>query len=181
MRDQEVRRIVVIGNSCGGKTRMSRALAQVYGLPLTHVDSIQFLPGMKIRPHAESIEFLRNVQRQDFWVIDGYGPLDILEDRLDLATHILFIDFPLWRHLWWCTRRHIKNLWSRREELPQGCSERSWSHIKKTYKSILQVDSKMKPEMLRILHRDKYRNKIFVIRQISEWSQVAQKGLASFL
>lgn len=162
-------KIAVVGNSCSGKTVLSRKLAQKMNLPLTHVDSIQFLPGMKIRPHKESIQQLQAIQQQNDWIIDGYGPLDILEERFRLADKIVFIDFPLWRNFWWCTKRQIQNLWSTRAELPEGCDERSFKHITKQYKSIWKAHKLMRPELLRILKRKDLDEKVIHIRTLGEW------------
>ena len=149
-----MQKIAIIGNSGGGKTALARHLGQLYGLPVTHVDSIQFLPGMKIRPHAESIQILSEIQTREAWIIDGYGPLDILTGRLALADQIYFIDLPIWRHFWWCTKRQVKNIFSRRAELVEGCNELTFEHTKKLYQSLWQVHTKMRPEMLRILGRE---------------------------
>ncbi|MBV2169807.1 MAG: hypothetical protein KUL82_13970 [Bdellovibrio sp.] len=182
MTDQEtkakaVKRIAVVGNAGGGKTTLSRRLAEIHCLPLTHVDAIQFVAGMKIRPHAESIAILNQVQNQDSWIVDGYGPLDIIEKRFLLADHIVFIDFPLWRHYWWCTKRQIKNLWSRRQELPEGCEERNLSHTLKLYKTLWRVHKQMRPELLRIFGREKLRSKMVYIRTKADWDRVFRKGI----
>lgn len=170
------RRIAVIGNAGAGKTVLSRQLAKLYQLPLTHVDSIQFIEGMKIRPHKESIALLTEIQNQPTWIIDGYGPLDIIERRFQLADQIVLIDFPLWRHYWWATKRQIKNLWSPREELPQGCSETSWEQTKKLYKTIGNVHRLMRPELLRILNRENLKGKVVWIRDVSQLRHLSKSG-----
>ncbi|MGE5086284.1 MAG: hypothetical protein ACM3MG_08300 [Bacillota bacterium] len=155
---------------------MSRNLAEVYNLPLIHVDSIQFISGMKIRPHKESIEILLGYEEQEKWIIDGYGPLDIIVKRFGKADKIVFIDFPLWRHYWWCTKRQIKNLWSPRPELPEGCDERSWEHTIKLYKTLWRVHKQMRPELIRILNREHLRNKVVTVRTYAQWKELAKKG-----
>lgn len=172
-----VRKIAIIGNSGGGKTRLARRLGALHGLPVTHVDSIQFLPGLKIRPHVQSIEILDEVQTHDAWIIDGYGPLDILEERLALADKIIMIDFPFWRHAWWCAKRQVQNFWSPRAELPPGCPETSWAQTRRLFKALRNVHQKMRPEMIRILQRPAHRDKVLWIRTVGEWNALHQNGV----
>ncbi len=175
--DFSVDKLTIIGNAGTGKTTLSRRLAVLYGLPLIHVDSIQFVPNMKIRRHAESIAVLNEIMSQDKWLIDGYGPLDILEKRFALADKIVLIDLPLWRSYWWCSKRQIKSLWKKRSELPEGCNEASLEHTVKLYKTLWQVHTKMRPELLRILSRDNCKNKVLYIRNMAEWDSLFEKGL----
>lgn len=173
----EVKKIAVVGNAGGGKTKLSRQLSSFYKLPLTHVDSIQFLPGMVIRPHKESIAILDDIQKQSAWIIDGYGPLDIIVKRFELADVIVFIDLPLWRHYWWCTKRQFCNLWSRRDELPEDCNEATWAHTMKLYRTLWRVHKQMRPELLRIFSRESLKNKVIYIRSLQEWKKVAECGI----
>lgn len=174
--ENHIKKIAVIGNAGGGKTALSRHLARYYDLPLVHVDSIQFIPGMKIRPYKESISLLLEHEAQEKWIIDGYGPLDIIEKRFLKSDRIVFIDFPIWRHYWWCTKRQIQNLWSRRSELPEGCDERSWEHTVKLYKTLWRVHKQMRPELIRILNRENLRDKVVTIHTLSQWKTLARQG-----
>ena len=162
-------KISVIGNAGGGKTVLSRRLAARYNIPLTHVDGIQFLPGMQIRPHQESIQILRKVQSGSRWLIDGFGPLDILVERLKVSDKIVFIDFPIWRHYWWCTKRQFKNIFSGRIELPEGCNEATFAQTLKLYKTLWQVHTKMRDEMKRILSRPEFSQKLTLIHSLDEY------------
>lgn len=172
-----IEKIVIVGNAGGGKTTLSRKLASFHNLPLIHVDSIQFLPGMKIRHFPESIKMLIEIQDQSAWIIDGYGPLDIIEKRFERADRIVFIDFPLWRHYWWCAKRQVQNFWSRRIELPEGCSELSWSHTLKLFRSLSIVHRQMRPELLRIFTRPKNANKVIFVRNLKEWNHLYRNGI----
>lgn len=176
-RVQSFQKIAVVGNAGGGKTTLSRRLVELYGLPLTHVDSIQFVAGMKVRPHKESIALLTEIQTQAAWIMDGYGPLDIIEARFQLADKIVFIDFPLWRHYWWCTKRQIRSLWWRREELPEGCDEATFQHTLKLFKTLWRVHHQMRPELLRIFSRESLRGKVHFIRTHRDWRKVYTSGL----
>lgn len=177
MNPSEVKRIAVIGNSGGGKTGLSRKLAEQHKLPVTHIDSIQFLPGMIIRPLDETRSVLNELTAKDQWLIDGYGPLDLLEPRLLRATHIVFIDFPIWRHYWWCTKRQIKSILVKRAELPDGCNEVTLQHTIKLFKTLWRVHTKMRPEMLKILNRPVFASKTRHIHSLRDWQQVADRGV----
>lgn len=172
-------KVAVVGNIAGGKTELSRRLARIHNMTVTHVDSLQFLPGMKIRPLDETRQALRTVTEQVEWLIDGYGPLDLIEKRFKAADFVIFVDFPIWRHYWWCTKRQIKNLWSRREELPEGCDEFTYAHTVKLYKTLWQIHTKMRPELLRIFAREHFKNKIIYVRNLRDWQTLAEKGLMS--
>jgi len=176
MSQKAPQKIAVVGNIAGGKTRLSQVLAARYELPLTHVDSLQFLPGMKMRPLPETRQALLMVSTQEKWLIDGYGPLDLIEKRFQAADLVVYIDFPIWRHFWWLTKRQISNLWSRRSELPEGCSELTWEHTRKLYKTLWQIHTKMRPELLRIFARENLRQKVLIIRTVKQWHEVFEKG-----
>ena len=174
----KLKKIVIIGNAGSGKTTLARKLGRLMNLPVTHVDSIQFLSGMQIRPHRESIQMLTEIQNRDDWIIEGYGPLDMIEKRFQAADKIIYIDFPIARHYWWCAKRQLKNAFSQREELPEGCNEFTWAQTKKLYRSIGQEYKKMRPELLRILER-KHAGKVLFIRTYSEYKQLSLTGLQS--
>lgn len=178
MANEAPRKVVIIGNIAGGKTRLSRKLSTLHSLPLTHIDSIQFLPGMQMRPLADTRTALNSVTSQDAWIVDGFGPLDLLEKRFALADKIVFIDLPLWRHYWWAIKRQFFiNLFTRRSELPEGCNEMTWAHTQKLFKTLRQVDTKMLPELRRILNRETNKPKTLFIRTVQEWNHLYSKGL----
>ena len=170
------KRIAIVGNAGSGKTTLGRRLSQISGLPLTHVDSIQFLAGMKIRPHAESIKLLNEIQEYEKWIIEGYGPLDIIEKRFQMADQVILIDLPLWRHYWWSTKRQITNAWSKRKELPEGCHEFSFAQTKRLYLTIWKMHQKMRPQLLKIFARDSLKTKTIYIRSYSDWKRIYRHG-----
>jgi adenylate kinase family enzyme len=170
-------KIMVVGNIAGGKTALSRSLAALYDLPLTHVDTIQFGAGMTLRPHAETRAKLREVAQQEKWLIDGFGPLDLIEERFQLADKIVFVDLPLWRHAWWCTKRQISNLWSPRRELGEESRELTVEHTMRLYKGLLRNHEKMRPELLKIFARENLIAKMTMIRNIEEWNRAFREGL----
>lgn len=171
-------KITVIGNAAGGKTRLSRRLGELYQIPVHHVDSHQFLPGMKLRNLEDTRKRLRKITDEtESWLIDGYGPLDILEERLIAADRIIFIDLPLGVHYFWAFKRVIENFWSRRVELPEGCSEVNLEHVLKLFRTIHRIHYKMRPEMLKILSRTAFADKTIWIKDHKSWQQIYRHGL----
>ncbi len=161
-------RISIIGNIAGGKTTLSRALEDSYSLPLIHIDQLQFLKDMEVRPIAEVRKMVQDKMLTPRWIIDGFGPLDLLEPRLRLSDKIIFIDLPLWQHRWWLFLRQLQSPWQRRSELPAERSEFSWQHTKKLFSTQTKMDRLMLPELRRILAREEFRNKTIHITQKSE-------------
>lgn len=170
-------KIAIIGNAAGGKTRLAKALSDKYNLPVTHIDSIQFIAGLKIRPLNETRAVLTEITSTPSWIIDGYGPLDLLEKRLQQADKVILIDFSISKHYWWFFKRQIKNIWSPRQELPSGCYELSFKHTIKVIKSMWKAHKQMRPELLRILSRDHYKNKLILVQNQSQWNQVCNYGV----
>ncbi len=158
-------KILVIGNACSGKTTLSRLLSRQSQIDVTYVDSIQFDKDLNVKPYKETTEILNRIMAQNHqWIIDGFGPLDNLIERFNQADHIVMIDLPVWRNYYWAIKRQFTNLIKiARSELPTGSNERSFHHTVKLFKSIHQIHNKMRPELLRILNRDQYKNKTLII------------------
>lgn len=165
-------RISIVGNSAGGKTQLARRLAKALNRPVYHVDQIQFTSGLKVVPHRESIQILRKIQIQEQWIIDGYGPLDILIERLEQSDLVIFIDLPLWRHYLWTLKRQLKNFWRPRAELPDGANELSLQHSLKLFRTLWKVHKQMRPEMLRILNREHLRSRVLILNSVKSLNKI---------
>lgn len=157
-------KIAIIGNVASGKTTLARQISKEKNIPVTFVDSIQFLPGLVIRPYKQTIEILLNIQQHESWIIDGYGPLDILEKRFADADQIIFCDPPVYKNYVRLFIRQVKNIFFPRKELPEGCSELTWMHTVKLFKTVHQQHQKMRPELIRILNREANKKKLLHLK-----------------
>jgi hypothetical protein len=74
------------------------------GLPWVPLDSIQYRPGGSEVPHAEFKAAHAALLLQDQWIVDGFGSMDTVWERLNVADTLVYLDMPVWRHYWWVTK-----------------------------------------------------------------------------
>lgn len=118
-----MQRVMVIGPCGSGKSTLSFELARRLGLPLIHMDKLNWQPGWIDSPDDELLTRVRQVVEQDRWLIDGnYGGTMPL--RLDRADTVVYLDFPVAL----CFRRMLKRVWHYRgrvrPDMSAGCPER---------------------------------------------------------
>jgi len=86
-------RVMVIGNNGGGKSYLSKELAAITGLPLTHLDAEYWLPNLQRPPDDEWRQ--RNIEliAEEKWILDGNFPQGgALELRWAAANLVIFLD-----------------------------------------------------------------------------------------
>lgn len=165
-------RIAIIGNAGGGKSTLARKLGQALDLPVTHVDSIQYQSGWQRTDTTECDRILDLAAQADRWVIDGYGSDALIERRIDIADTVVFVDFPLWRHYWWASKRQWAARHGQRSELPENCPEFSFAHTRKLYAIMWQVHRDYTPWFRRLLS-DRSATCNVIIRQPGQWNHLA--------
>jgi len=178
---QTIERIAIIGNGGGGKSTLARRLGEIHDVPVIHVDSIQYLAGMKVREVSETSKLLIDHADEKTWVIDGFGTFEVMEKRFQLADIVIFIDFPLWRHYYWCLKRQISSLWAPRKELPDDCKEATISHTMRLFKILWRVHRQIRPRLLKLFLTNEFTEKVVIIRDVSAWKRVYDSGLIGTL
>ncbi len=58
--------------------------------------------------------------QQDQWIIDGYGSLDTVWERPEIADTLVYVDMPILRHYWWMTKRFLKGFLVPPENWPEN-------------------------------------------------------------
>jgi adenylate kinase family enzyme len=103
-----MKKVAVFGNAGGGKSTLSRRLSEITGLPLYVLDIMQFRGG-RYRPdekdggklpNEEYVTIHNEILARDEWIIDGFGSLPTVWDRLSAADTLIYIDLPLPTHYW---------------------------------------------------------------------------------
>ncbi|MFZ9396412.1 MAG: topology modulation protein [Erythrobacter sp.] len=118
-----MQRVLIVGPCGAGKSTMGFALAEATGLPLFHMDQLNWQPGW-IEAGDDSLRTkLREVVAGDRWIIEGtYGAT--LAERLPRADTVLYLDYPIGL-CFWRTLKRIRTWHGRvRPDMSEGCPER---------------------------------------------------------
>ncbi len=156
-------KIAIIGNIATGKTTLARRLSKELKIPVIHVDTIQFTQDLKIQKLDITREILLKHEAEAQWIIDGHGPLDLLEARLKKSDQIIFLDHSPWFCWIMLTFRQFKNIFWPRAEMINKQSELTWGHTKKLYRTVWAIHKKMRPELKQILDRQEFKDKVKII------------------
>ena len=125
-------KIQIIGYSGSGKSTLARKLGEKYGLPVLHLDSVQFLPNWEIRPTEEKQRIVAKfLDANGGWVVDGnYGKLSY-ERRMEEADELVIMDFGRISCLWRVVKRYRTYKNTTRPDMGEGCNEKlDWAFVK---------------------------------------------------
>jgi len=124
-------RIMVMGSSGSGKSTMAQRLGELTGLPVTHLDTLSWRPGWVEAPKDEFERELRAVIAQPEWVIDGNYQKWALNERLERADTVIFLDFNRYTCLYRAFKRRVMFHGKSRPDMTEGCKERiTWWLVK---------------------------------------------------
>ncbi len=89
-----MQKVMVIGCPGSGKSTFSRALHEITGLPVCHLDMLFWNADRTIVPKEIFCERLVEVIAQDKWIMDGnHG--STMELRIQACDTVFFLDYPL--------------------------------------------------------------------------------------
>ena len=118
-----MQRVLVIGPCGAGKSTLAKTLGLKLGLPVFHMDQLNWQPGWVESSKDEIREKLGYIVATDRWLIDGtYG--GTLAERLERADTVVYLDYPIRL----CVTRLVKRIWTfrgrSRPDMTEGCPER---------------------------------------------------------
>ncbi len=127
-----VKRIAVLGNAGGGKSTLSLQLSERLRLPYHSVDKALWLPGWKPVSGPDFAKLHGAWLSEPGWVIDGWGDMAQIEQRLERADAVVLVQHPLWRHCYWALKRQCGGVFFERSDGPAGCRllPRTWQLVK---------------------------------------------------
>ena len=88
-----MQKVMVIGCPGSGKSTFSRALSQITGLPLTHLDLLYWIAEKTTVERSVFLERLSEVLQKDAWLIDG-NYSSTMELRMQECDTVFFLDYP---------------------------------------------------------------------------------------
>lgn len=116
-------RIAVIGCSGGGKSTLTRKLAERTGLPVVHLDVVFWRPGWVESDDASFRERLSAALAPGRWIVDGnfmrMGDLHIARAQL-----IVWVDQPRGLCLRRALTRALREHGRKRADMAEGCEEK---------------------------------------------------------
>jgi len=123
-------RVLVIGCSGSGKSRLSQRLASTLDLRYISMDrDVFWLPGWKLRPRPEIVERLQDYIAQPHWIMDGTSP-GTLPLRLPRSQLVIWIRPSRFVSLFGVLSRWLRYYGRSRPEMAEGCPERiDWQFL----------------------------------------------------
>lgn len=117
--DEQLKRVVIIGTSCSGKTTLARNLAKKLGVPHIELDSIFWKPNWTPTPKEEFRDLVTEAVAPEIWVLDGnYSAVrDVLWAR---ATTLVWLNYPFRVVGWRALRRTFGNVFYRKAMWSSG-------------------------------------------------------------
>ncbi len=113
------RRIIVLGAPGCGKTVFSTKLALITGIPLVHLDDLYWEPNWKRTSQEAFTKKLESLLAKDSWIVDGNYHHRCLDQRIQRAEAIIFLDFPTMVALYGFVSRSIKRFFGDKSSIPQ--------------------------------------------------------------
>ena len=102
-----MQRILIVGPCGAGKSTLAAQLGPILGLPVFHMDQLNWQPGWVESSKDEIREKLAAITATESWIIDGtYG--GTLAPRLERADTVLYLDYPIRL----CIARLLKRIWT---------------------------------------------------------------------
>lgn len=162
-----MQRIAIIGNAGGGKSILARKLGDTLDLPVYQFDDLQWQPGWERTPVLEIQDTHSEWLAHPNWIIDGWGSTDILEARFERADTIIFVDYAIFIHYWWATKRQIKAILNLNQGWPpEGC--RAFPVTWRLFKLMWKIHKEMRPQLVELINHYAEDTKIVCLKSPRE-------------
>ena len=114
---------MIVGQPGSGKSTLARAIGNVTGLPVVHIDRIHWQLGWVERSKAEKTRMCLEAEAGERWIFEG-GHSVTWPSRLARADLLVWLDRPVGLRLWRVLKRAVTQLGHTRPDMADGCPER---------------------------------------------------------
>lgn len=102
-----MKRLVVLGPAGSGKSTLARRLGERLGIPVFHLDAINWEPGWKALPMDTFRSRLREAISRNSWITDGNYAILSFDLRMPRADLVIWVERPALHCAWRVIRRAI--------------------------------------------------------------------------
>ena len=88
-------KILIIGNGGTGKSTLAHKMSIDLNIPVTHLDLIMWDKNWDRMPERAFKQTLDKITPKTDWIIEGWGYHSTLNDRIEKADCIIYLQFPL--------------------------------------------------------------------------------------
>lgn len=170
-----MKKIAVFGKPGSGKSTLSKNLASATGIKLHALDSIVYKKNGDLVDRKTYDEKHEKILSSDSWIIDGFGPIESFNKRLDVADTLIYIELPYVISYWLVTKRCLKGLVVKPEGWPDGSS--ILKGTLKSYKVLKLCPKFWNDSFMKKLEDISINKSLHIIRSISELNSFVDKNV----
>ena len=168
-----MKKIMVFGKPGSGKSALSKSLAAATGIKLHQLDSIVYKSNGEMVERKTYDRQHEDILSSNSWIIDGFGPVDSFNLRLEAADTLIYIDLPYVISYWFVTKRLLKGLLATPEGWPDGSS--IFKGTMESYKVLKLCPKFWNETFMQRLEAMSDKKSLHVIRSVSELNSFVDK------
>ncbi len=161
-----MKKIAVFGKPGSGKSTLSKNLASATGIQLHPLDLIEYNKNGDVADRKTYDKEHGDILTSDSWIIDGFGPMESFNRRLDVADTLIYIELPYIDSYWLVTKRLLKGLLVKPEGWPDGSS--ILKGTLQSYRTLKLCPTFWNDDFMKRLEEISSNKSLYVIRSISE-------------
>ena len=170
-----MKKIAVFGKPGSGKSTLSKNLASATGIKLHALDSIVYKKNGDLVDRKTYDKKHETILSSDSWIIDGFGPVESFNKRLEIADTLIYIELPYVISYWLVTKRFLKGTVVKPEGWPEGSS--ILRGTLESYKVLKLCPKFWNDSFMQRLEKISTNKSLYVIRSISQLNSFVDKNV----
>lgn len=155
---------MILGCGGAGKSTLAKALHEITGLPLIHLDQLYWKPNWEETEKQEWEAIVEAASDKKQWIMDG-NYSSTMDFRLRKADTIIFLDRSRWLCLYRVMKRIFIHYGKTRPDMAEDCNERfKWDFVH----YVLRYNQTRRPKILKKISALKTSKQVFILRNEHE-------------